>query len=58
MTASFTRLWIRGKVSCSDCDNLGNTKLKTNLNFNIVVDTQTTLLQCKTQPGKTDCSTQ
>ena len=61
MTASFTKLCeLQRRISCSDCDNLGNTELKssTNLNFNIVVNTETTLLLHKTQPDNTDCSRQ
>ena len=47
---------LRRRISCSDYNNLSNTELKTltDLNFNIVVTTQTTLLLRKTQPDKTD----
>ena len=35
----YKTLWIPGRISCADSDNLGNTELKTltDLNFNIVV---------------------
>ena len=51
---------LRRRISCSDYNNLSNTELKTltDLNFNIVVTTQMTLLLRKTQPDKTDWSRQ
>ena len=62
MAASFTKLLqnLQRKISCGDCDNLGNIELKklTDLNLNIVVNTQTTLLLRKTQRDKTDYFTQ
>ena len=57
MAGSFTKLC---EFKEPFLDNLGKTELKTltDLNFNIVVNTQTTLLLCKTKPDKTDCSRQ
>ena len=51
---------LQRRIFCSDCDSLGNTEFKnlTDLNFTIVVNTQITLLQTKTQPDKTECSRQ
>ena len=54
MADCFTKLCKSSKRDfSSDCDNLGNAELKTlltDVNFNIVVNTQTTLLLHKPQP--------
>ena len=54
MADCFTKLCESSKRDfSSDCDNLGNAELKTlltDVNFNIVVNTQTTLLLHKPQP--------
>ena len=54
MADCFTKLYESSKRDfSSDYDNLGNAELKTlltDVNFNIVVNTQTTLLLHKPQP--------